>query len=186
MPRKYDTEQIERGLQQLALCDGNAAMAHRRLQALGQPTIPRTTLTGWLTSHADRYAEIQREIVPLIREGIARQNEALIIREGEIEGKLVERLDKRLEGEPDAIPARDLPGAVRNLAVARGVNTDKASTLRGQPTEITEHRRDFVEIQRALEAKGISVEIVEGTAKELPPASPNGDDKHTDLDTEQP
>jgi hypothetical protein len=69
---------------------------------------------------------------------------------------------------PDLKPA-EAASSLRNLTTSRGISTDKASALRGLPTEITEHR-SVEEIFLKWERQGFlngSDETVDSTADEI-------------------
>ena len=63
--------------------------------------------------------------------------------------------------------------------MARAINVDKAALLRGQPTEIVEHRHDVGELWAEFEAmfpgvvKGEAIEITD--AEVVPGADPGAD-----------
>jgi hypothetical protein len=75
---------------------------------------------------------------------------------------------------------RDTAGAIRNVSVAKAVNIDKASVIRGRPTEIAAEA-DVTELLRALNSFGGVVKVnpvllgeepeIESTAEEEPDAS---------------
>jgi hypothetical protein len=63
--------------------------------------------------------------------------------------------------------------AARNVATVGGIDRDKAAMLRGEPTEIVEHR-DGGEILRELQARGYKLTrdmevaiAIDGTAEEI-------------------
>jgi hypothetical protein len=151
-----------RGLTQVALCAGNTRLAARKLKEAGEP-IPRTTLEDWKTSQVERYGDIWAEIVPRINNQIAAQSEAAAIREGEIAQQLTDKLEQEIPN----LPARDLAGALRNTEVARGINLDKSLLLRGQPTQIIEHRPPNELYNQFARMTG---DTVDGTAEEIEPA----------------
>lgn len=167
----YAPEEIERGLMEVALCGGNARRASRELEEKGLK-IPRTTLQKWSQSqHVERYAELRREVMPRIHDRMARESEDLAIEYGEAERKTLERY---LQVVPVLKPA-EAAGAARNMATSRGIATDKALTLRGQPTQITEHR-SVDETLKALARLGAKVTLptgheyghaLEGSAEEM-------------------
>jgi hypothetical protein len=66
---------------------------------------------------------------------MAERETALANRNAEVEHLLVDQLEAKV---PE-IPARDLPGAVRNVATRGGIHTDKGRTYRGEPTEYKRH-----------------------------------------------
>lgn len=162
--RRYKPEEIERGLAAVAVWGGNTRRAARQLKAAGL-SIPRETLRGWIeTVHSERYAELRTELVPRIHAKIAEESEDLARREAELAHKVLDRLETEL---PD-IPARDLPGALRNLDTGKAINVEKSLLTRSQPTVIV-GRQSPDELWRQL--KRIAPQLfVEGTAEELPEA----------------
>jgi hypothetical protein len=60
---------------------------------------------------------------------------------------------------------RDQAGAIRNVSTTKAINVDKAALLRGQPTEIVEHRQDVGELWAEFEA--MSPGVVNGEAVEI-------------------
>jgi hypothetical protein len=82
-----------------------------------------------------------------------------------------EQMTQRLAEQVGEIPARDLPGGIRNIDTGAAIHTDKAALLREEPTQIV--RRDSTEIKRELKARGIILDgtVVEDDPLALPPAS---------------
>lgn len=159
--RSYDAEQVEAGLQALAIADGNHRLAHRLL-AENNTDIPAGTLYEWKTTHAERYEQIRADVLPKIRERMAAESEELAIAYAQLEREAIELLKPKLN---DLRP-NELAGVQRNLATSRAISVDKASVLRGMPTEITEHR-NADELLRKL-GSALPGLIVEGTAEEIP------------------
>jgi hypothetical protein len=60
---------------------------------------------------------------------------------------------------------RDQAGAIRNVSTTKAINVDKPALLRGQPTEIVEHRQDVGELWAEFEA--MSPGVVNGEAVEI-------------------
>ena len=163
---KYSPEEIERGLYALARVNGNTQRASRELKEQGQG-IPESTLRLWKAkTHADRYARIREEVIPTIYQRHADKFHELVA----IESNIAEQIARELESKIDQLDPRDLATALRNLEVSKSLNFDKASIADGRPTVITE-KRDLGDIVRALKAKGIEVEVIEGEAEALPPAT---------------
>ena len=156
----YTEEEIERGLVATALASGNTRMAAEILAGEGLP-IPRSTLQSWVRRiHPQRYEEVRARELPRLREFLAEKHTAAAERYLRLEQRVADRIEETLE----EIPARDLPGASRNLAVSGAVHVDKAQLLRDQPTSVVQHR-SVEEIERELRAHG--VEIIDGFAEEV-------------------
>ncbi len=79
--------------------------------------------------------------MPRLKAEMADEHSALAHRGMEVEHKLLDRL----EAEADDIPARDLPGAIRNVGVGAGIHTDKARDLRGDPSMVVRRETRSVE-----------------------------------------
>jgi hypothetical protein len=165
---RYTDQEVERGLVALALCSGQRRRASKLLAKQGLK-ISDGALRYWKEhAHEDWYWEIQARIMPRVRAIAAEKHSEL----AELEGEASRQLLDRLMTEADEIPARDLPGAVRNLDVAAAVNRDKAAMLRGEPTEIVEHQRDALQILRQLKEMGMPLpadmeHAIESTAEEI-------------------
>jgi hypothetical protein len=65
---------------------------------------------------------------------------------------------------------RDLTKVLHEAGVMGGIATDKHAVLTGQATERVEH--SFPELQRALEAKGIRLNVGQGAPRAALPAAP--------------
>ena len=156
----YTEEEIERGLVATALASGNTRLAAQILAGEGLP-IPRSTLQSWVNRiHPQRYEEVRARELPRLREFLAEKHTAAAERYLRLEQRVADRIEDSLE----EIPARDLPGASRNLAVSGAVHLDKAQLLRDQPTTVV-HHRSIEEVERDLRAHG--VEIIDGFAEEV-------------------
>jgi hypothetical protein len=177
---RYTDQEIERGLVALALFSGNRRRASEALDQQGL-SIPDSTLRDWRETYSGWYTEVQRKTMPQIRELAAEQHSDLAQLEGGAARKLLDRLIAKYQD----IPARDLPGAIRNLDVSAAVNRDKAAMLRGENPEAQSATRSVKDILGSLQAKAphlfdngrLTVEwrrsepepdAIEGTATEQP------------------
>ena len=156
MPKVFSEEQRELALQAVAIY-GSTTLAERRLKAAGLD-IARQTLDGWKTEHADRLEQIRATVLPQLREKMAEESEALAFAYMQEERDTLEHF----AGKRDELTAKDASQAIKNLSIARGVSTDKASALRGLPSEIVEHRK-YEDIVRRWTAAG----TIDGTAEEI-------------------
>jgi hypothetical protein len=166
--RSFSAAQIERGLLAVAAANGNTRQAAKALAEDPQGfKVSHGVLYGWKQRESTRYEKIRADYLPKIRAEAAEQHMRLAEQQATVAGKMTERLEKELGN----IPARDLPGGIRNVTTAAAVHTDKATILRGEANIITEHR-DVSDILRALKAKGIPMpEVMEISAEvvsELP------------------
>ena len=90
---------------------------------------------------------------------------------------LVGEMTEKLRENIDEVPARDLPGGIRNVTTAAAVHTDKAQILTGEPTEIV-GKQSAAEILRSLAAKGVLSVPVDADATEEPMDQlPEGEEK---------
>jgi hypothetical protein len=169
-PARFNDEEIDTALLTLALCSGTSRRASAELGAVGID-VDQSTLHRWRTAlHTRRYERLYKEQLPRIGERVALRCEELAESQADLAARLVRAIDEKL---PD-IPARDLPGALRNVETAKAINVDKSALLRGKPTQIVE-RRDAGELIRRLNALG----VIDSTAEEedspsLPPGPAPG------------
>lgn len=158
--QEYTDEEIDQGLTMVAICSGNTRRAAAELKRNGKP-IPRTTLETWSRQRRDRLEEVERKVLPGLRMQLARENEDLasslldVMRENA--AKLAEKVN-----DPD-LSFKERSDAAYKLSLSQGIVVDKSLTLRGDPTQITEHRTVH-ETLNGLKRLG----VVESTATELP------------------
>ncbi len=165
--RNFTEVEIERGLVAMALNSGNSRRARAALKAQGLE-ISHQTLHKWTTSRADHYERVRREVLPRIKDAAQEMHMDLAARAASIEQQFLDRIENEL---PE-IPARDLPGGLRNVSTTSGIHTDKARDLRGDPTSVIEHR-SFEQLVAAMRAKGITVDFdLEGEAEEIGAIAP--------------
>jgi len=145
---KYTALEVEQGLHAVALSSGNIPRA-LKLLAEQDAEIPESTLREWVgKTHAERYSRVCDEVLPRVYGAMAQQSEDAAMRLAEVETQLAERMSE----ESDNLKAGEVAGALRNVTVAKAVNVDKASLIRGRPTAITE-RRDASELLRSLASR---------------------------------
>ena len=153
----YSEEMMDRGLLEVALQGGNTRAAHRNLKAVGID-IPRRTLYEWITvNQVERYQRLRTELAPKI----AAECEDT----AELAGRVERGMLAQFEKDYSKLEPRDQAGAIRNVSTTKGINIDKAALLRGQPTEIVEHRHDVGELWSEFAAMFPSV--VDGEADEI-------------------
>lgn len=153
--RVYSEEEIERGLRMLAALNSSTT-------AEARTGIPSSTLRYWRRhKHAARYDRIRQEMMPRIQKEMAEQAEAAALEQGEVAMEILNQLRTRIA---DMKPA-DAASALRNVETAKGINVDKALILRGQPTQITEHRA-APELLDAI-ARRFPSGVVDGEAEEI-------------------
>jgi hypothetical protein len=169
----YTEDEIDRALVEVALCNGNTYAAHRNLKATGID-IPRATIRDWATkTQTERYQRLRVELVPRIHAKIAAECEDTAELAGRLEREMLVKLAKDYK---DLAP-RDQAGAIRNVSTVKAINVDKAALLRGQPTEIVEHRESPAELWAEFEAMFPSVfngEAVEISDADLVPGAGSG------------
>jgi hypothetical protein len=162
--RSYTLEQIEAGLTELAIWHGNVRQAERTLAERGLE-IPKSTLQDWKTIHADRLAELQEQIVPQVRAKLAEVHEVISMRAGELTLKGLDRFGDELS----KLEARDLAAAIRNISTTGAIAVDKASLLRGMPTEIRQ-TDSAEEILKRLEQKHPGMFVSKQADADIPEA----------------
>lgn len=168
--RRYTEEDVQRGLTQLALCNGNHAHAHDDLATQGHD-IPAETLRSWAKNqHAHQYEQIRSDLVPRIHARIATQHEDVARQALEAQALAIQLTHQQLASGNAKQPST----IARDLGTVAGISTDKANLQRGRPTHITEHR-DIAGILRSLEANipGVQPADADTTATEIP-TSDNG------------
>lgn len=172
---QYSVEQIEAGLAAMAIWHGNSRQASRVLKEADYE-IPPNTLIDWKNRYPERFAELTEQIVPQVRERLAQTFEVVAMRSAELTLDTLDEFGTKLH----QLEPRDLAGAIRNLSTTGAIGVDKASLLRGLPTEIrkTENATDFLEraqqAEAALRAKFPTL-FVEGTAEEIRPELQEGE-----------
>lgn len=122
---------VERGLQAMAYHNGNARRASHFLRDSGIE-IHDTTLMNWARGpHSERYHQIREEYAPKMRAQAADEHMDLAERAMRVNSQILDRLKEKV---PE-LPAKELPGAARNMAVTAAVHTEKAQLLNEQPTQ---------------------------------------------------
>lgn len=171
--RSFKEEEIQRALVAVAACSGNSRKAQQDLLAKDGLEITHQTLYNWSRSlHKEEYEAIRAKLLPQLQAHAAEQHRQLAEREMEVSLKLIDRLEK----EVDEIPARDLPGGIRNLDTGAAIHRDKSQLLSGQPTERSERTAD--EVLRAIHHKLGLPSPPQPVPIPLPPAT-NGDRERT-------
>lgn len=156
--RHYAIDEIHSALLTLAFHNGNTRRASEKLG------IPRETLRGWKTKKAEQYEAIRAELLPRVAAEAAEKHSALADAEMEVSHQILARLRENV-GE---LPARDLPGALRNTDTGAAINRDKAAQLREMTTEKVE-MPDINATLRALQSAGVKnirIDMVEDAPEE--------------------
>jgi hypothetical protein len=158
---KYDHEERIKAMTVAAL-KGNKKAA----EELG---IPTRTLTQWCYQDYRReYFELREKVLEEKKAFHAEQALNLAARNREAEALLHDELILNVKD----IDARDLPGAIRNHAVAAKLHTEEAAGLRGEANVSISVKYEAVDLLRAMKAKGQPLtkeqeDAIEGTATEL-------------------
>lgn len=163
-------EEVKLGLTTLAIHAGNSRRAHAfLLENFPEVKWPKheATLREWAhKKFPTEYAQICEDELPKRYAAIADQSEALALEYGRLEEEAMEHVRAAI---PELSP-RDIGGFIRNLATARAIHVDKASMVRGRPTEIREDK-SFTELLRGLSQFAgivkVNAEAIEGSAKEI-------------------
>ena len=171
--QRHTEEEIEAGLTEVALSAGSVTLASQRLAERGID-ISRKVLEQWKNRrHADRYARIREQQAAAIQRRVAAQHEDLAQRSVAVAIEALERLKQELPN----IPARDLPGALRNIATTAGISSDKLMLLRERPLPVAPPQRSTGELIRALEAMGAAKWVDLTAPTEIPDAEVVDDER---------
>lgn len=149
--RTYDEATITQALMVMALEGGSPTKAARRLKEQGM-TIPRQTLSKWLTTKSDQYADVRDNEAASIQRRAAVDWEDFHRQVLDVEKETLERVKKELPN----IPARDLPGALRNVVTSGGIAADKLMLLRERPLPRPAPSRSVEELVRGLISLGVA------------------------------
>jgi hypothetical protein len=148
----YGEEDVEHGLQAMAIASGNSRKAEALLKQAGYRTPDHTTLNRWATRlHRERYRILQHEMRDELNARRADTHQALSQAYGEIEWEILERLRDKL---PE-MKGGELATAANKFSIASAVHTDKARIHRDEPTEITAQQVDPIEALRKLHHMGV-------------------------------
>jgi hypothetical protein len=176
MSRRYSEDEIGRALYAVALASGNHARASRDLAEAGID-IPSRTLHDWTRDkHRQRYEEIKLEAIPEIYAHLADEMESLVSYQLDVERKLTEKI----EDEIDELPPRELAGALRNVAVSRGISLDKTGRIRGEnsreaPRGTVENLMEILGAVQRLAGDAMRP-VIEGQSVEVPQLPESGDE----------
>lgn len=154
-----DTER-EEALVVVALHNGNTRRAAAHLADQGKP-ISRSTLESWRRRYPDRYEEVQKRELPRLRLRLAEQNEEMADSLLDVMRDNIEAL-KLKASDPD-LSFKERADAQYKLSLSQGIVVDKSLVLRGDPTQITEHRTAD-ESLKGLKRLGL---VVDSTAVEV-------------------
>lgn len=155
----YDEETVRLAMTQVALCAGNCRDASQRMSELGAP-VPQATIKAWTSSRQSLLDELRAEVIPKINQRIARRAEDLAERYARIE----EAMAQRLEDELDSLQPKELSRSIKDVAISRGISTEKALLMRNQPMALERHQ-SAQELLRAL-AQHLG-QTFEGEAEEI-------------------
>jgi len=165
---KYTDEEVERGLQVLALHVGNSRRAAKALEQQGH-RIPDRTLDEWRrNTHPERYSEICAERAPQVADRIAAQMEQYVTEAGEVQRHSLHMLKDRLDKE-ELQEAATLGKINQSLGIPIGIATQRSSELRGRPTVIHEHR-SAEQLLEGMKRRGWIDGEAHEVRDELPPA----------------
>jgi len=160
------TPRIEQNLPEilstLAICNGNANEASRRLRIAGIP-VHTSTIGRLRDRYADVYQQRRQELAPQIEETFAADLLENAAEATAMVKRLIDETGKRLDEGSIEEPAR----AARELSQVTQQSIDKRLAVQGRPTQIVESR-NIAEIIKTLEGKRI-LEVIESTAIEEEP-----------------
>ena len=133
---KYTEVEIDAGLTAVAMASGNTRGAARALLQAGQRRVPESTLKRWVDRmYAQRYRQIQEQILPELNAQMAEVHDQLVIAYSDLQQQA---LEKAREGLPNA-KASEAAGVFKSAAIAAGINAEGVSSKR-PPTQIREDR----------------------------------------------
>lgn len=160
MARQYSVEEIDLGLTAFALEGGRGKQVEAVLAEAGID-IPLATIRNWAYKvHKERYEQISIEVEKQVRTRLKDQYHRLAKISAKLSEDLLERIQGILDDPAAEVELRDLAKLLHEAGWAGGVATDKLQILTGRPTQIVEH--DFTELQRALEQKGVRLQVGAG------------------------
>jgi len=157
--KDYTDQEIDAGLTAFAICSGHRKKAAELVKTQGFE-IPAETIREWANrTHPDRYDRIRTKIAPKLQQQMADTHQALAGTAAELEARVVEKLETRLE--TGDVEDRDLANIFKSAAIAGGIHVEKAQLLNDRPTQIVQ--RSASEVLRKLKSKGVVVdaEVVE-------------------------
>jgi hypothetical protein len=157
---KYTPEQIETCLTVLARL-GTSTRASEHLKHAGIDVTPEHLRLMRSRQYPNRYAEIQAREQPAILAAAEANTLEAFHRAAEAE----ELLNERLIQEIPHLDKRDLAAAMKNATTSKAINMDKNLLMRGQPTQITEHRDAGALLARLRN-------VIDSTAEETPELPP--------------
>lgn len=169
--RRYSEEDVERGLQALALWQGNRIKASQALVDAGHP-VPDGTLRDWKRRHPDRYERARLAIQEKVWAEMGEEWQELSRKGIRAAGKLADKAEQLTE-EGNLKEAATAARAAQSLGVLGGIGTDKVGVAQQRPP-VPQEPRDLGELIRIVSRKfGHVVRIndpafLEGTADEIP------------------
>lgn len=174
--RDYSDAEIELAFGMLAYYSGNLRRTARAIEESGglgeeKRTPDHTTLRNWRNRMPERYERVRQEILPKIRDELAERHTDLAAAQIEASMTATGELARRLgdKDELEKITATQLASVIGKLDVGTGIHTQRASELRGEGVVVRHEHRSFQQIRDSLAARGIEVEVIQGTASEVPP-----------------
>jgi HPt (histidine-containing phosphotransfer) domain-containing protein len=152
--RKYTPEQVRLGLLTL-LRFSSPQRASEFLTSEYNLEVSPSLLTKWRRQvHVELYHDLAAEYHQIFEKAGAAEAEDVVRRATELEQRLMDKIEENL----DALPARDLANALRNVSTTKGINLERiASPLRGRATGIIQHQ-SAKEIEQRLLERGVLVE----------------------------
>lgn len=157
--RKYTDDQVDSALILLSILGSPSKVSEQLAKEWDQAPCEMTVRYWRDHSHADRYLEIRREVVPVIRQRLAARHEDIALAALEKTAAALDRLDV------DEIGHGDLGKTIQQLSVSAGIHDDKSSLLRGMPTQVIA-RMDIEENLDAIARISPSL-VVDGTATDV-------------------
>lgn len=148
--REYSTEQRLEAMYEMALWNGSATTAIKRLREQGKDAPPRATMESW--RNTVEYEEVRERYADKLLQKLTTQHEENALEKLDVSRELTAKLRK----DADTLEPRDLSNAIRNLDTGAGISSQRAQIGRGQPFPArSTDDRDYEQIIAALEGMGV-------------------------------
>lgn len=152
---KATDAEIEAALIALARNSGNQRRTGRELGLAHQ------TIATWRKDHAERYAEIQQQVIPEIRARVAE-------RQAEIAEELADAEQKALRETVASLPEldhRDKANALRSISTSKGITLQHLNAYQAPPAD--PNAGSVSEVFDKLAKHGLLVRPVEAEAEDV-------------------
>lgn len=155
MAKKYSEVEVEKAL--IAAATLGIRPAARQLG------IPQATIWQWTQERSGQYAEVREQEASKWRARASAEFEDIVDRLTGLENQAVDKLEQELP----TLEGRDAANALKAISTSKGINTQHVHNLRGQPSQVIEHRYELQTVERAIKALE-SGDVIDVEARELP------------------